>query len=692
MMTRWISIFMLMLIGCVQAVKIDANEKTITPPPSVIYNPSALQIPTPTDLVLNATTGKLNIPQQGPESPLVTQLRTQGFNQLDGYSTVLPPIEINFTAPIDAASLAGHVFLYRIETDGVPSDPTVEAPVALGVALAKPTELVGQPAAPLAGHSVYAVVLTQGITSNGVAIETSGTFALLRQSTAPATVDAQGNVLTNNLPFDPSVPSQLATIQQFDALWAGTAPLLQYLDIALPKVVSAYDRTQLVLAYPFHTQSISQALDQKVPGSAAAQLLNESAALLPGAVVHSGSAEVTSFVEGLFGAGTCGTTVPCDEIGTIREETFHSPNFQPLVNTIPGAWSDPIAPTKVNDATLKMLVVLPASPGSDTVVFGHGLGRRKEDMLYIAGELAFAGITTVAIDWVASGDRALPDPTMSTAPACDPSQAPTYLTAPQCFAPIFSTDLLATRDNFRQSVIDAEQEVRVVQACAAGPSCPWKADHIGYVGQSLGGLLGVMVAAMTPGITASVSDVGGAGWIDLATLTPDLGIKCSIVNGLITAGILTGTLWTGSNTDALCETTTWLSDPNFLAFRSAAQWILDPADGLNYAARFAQGQAGKILLQEVQNDQTVPNQVQNNFGALASLNKTTASAVLPLVASSAAGATTNAWIEYDSDSNFSYSHGSLTQAAAPPAVPSAAEDNAHNQLIADVVAYLQANL
>src|SRR5450432_2592859 len=111
----------------------------------------------------------------------------------------------------------------------------------------------------------------------------------------------------------------------------------------------------------------------------------------------------------------------------------------------------------------------------------------------------------------------------------------------------------------------------MVKASAASAGFAWNADHIGYLGQSLGGLLGVMVVSMSPDITASVMNVGGAGWIDLITNTQNLAYRCSIVNGLIDAGILTGTKFTGANADALCETDTWKSDPNFLAFRAAAQ-------------------------------------------------------------------------------------------------------------------------
>ena len=702
MKTRWVSSAVVVyvlggLVACVKEVKVDANETTLTPPPSVIYDPANFALPTPTDLILDAKTGKLNVPASAGESALVTLLRTQGFNKLDGYSTVLPPIVINFSAALDAASLDGHVFLYRLKTNGVPADPGSEQPVPLVTLLAKPTQLLAFPKVPLVGRSVYAVALTHGITSGGTPVVTSGTFALLRQSTPPATIDANGNVLTNHLPFDPSQPAQLASIQQFAGLYKLTAPVLQYFDIALPKVVTgSFDRTQLIIAFPFHTQSISEALDQKFTGSAASQLLTASTALGAELTTYDGAqlpainaGEVTTFVNAALGGNACGVTVDCSDIGEIHVVPFTAPNFQNPVNGVPGAWSDPLLPTKVSDATLNMLVVLPHGTFTDTVIFGHGLGGRKEDALFIAGQYAAAGYAVVAIDWVASGERAIQ---VSTNPALGCSAVSDYNTQGQCFAPIFSTDLLGTRDNFRQSVIDVEQEARVVAACSASASCLLHggAKTIGYTGQSLGGLLGVMVTAMTPEIKASVINVGGAGWFDLATLTPDKGIKCSIVNGLIDAGILTGTKWDGTNdAAALCSGTAWLSDPNFLAFRTAAQWILDPADGLNYAARFLAPTSPKLFLQEVQNDQTVPNKVQDNLGLLANLPKTTANATPPPQPSAALASSGDRWIEYDTDTNFIYSHASLTTATTP-ADPQAAS-NGHLQLIDDAIAFLKGN-
>lgn len=700
MKTRWVSILIPVyvlggLFACVKEVKVDANETTLTPGPSVLYDPANLIFPTPTDLIIDQKTGKLNVPAQGPESPLVTQLRTKGFNQLDGYSTVLPPIVINFSAPLDVASLDGHVFLYRLQTNGVSSDPTTETAVDLVTVLAKPTQLVAFPKAPLRGRSVYAVVLTAGITSGGTQILTSGTFALLRQNTAPATIDASGKVLTNNLPFDPSDAMQLASIQSFAGLYAALAPMFAYLDVALPKVVTGFDRTKIVLAYPFHTQSISEALDQKFPGSAANQLLTTSTALsevTTSTLPAVGPVAVTTFVDATFGPGTCGSTVDCADIGEIHVEAFTSPDFQVETNGIPGQWSDPLLPTKVSDATLHMLVVVPTAPATGTVIFGHGLGGRKEDALYVAGQLAAAGYTVVAIDWVASGERIklVPGRTDCTLGSPDPT----------CYVPIFSTDLLATRDNFRQSVIDAEQEARVVAACSASASCAvlsGRAQKIEYAGQSLGGLLGVMVTAMTPQIEASVIDVGGAGWLDLAVNTLDPGIRCSIVDGLIDAGILTGEKlaadFSNLTTTALCKDSSWQTQPNFQAFRAAAQWILDPADGLNYAERFQVPTAPRVFLQEVQNDATVPNIVQKNFGALAGLTMTIANSVPPPAPSAGLATSGNRWIEYVTDTNFIYSHASLTTPTSEtsPAAQAAAA-NGHNQLIDDAVAFLKANL
>ncbi len=454
----FVALLGLPLVACLTAVKVDSNETTLKTGPAVVYNPSALQLPTPTNLVFDTSTGKLNIPALGPESPAQANIRTTGLNHLDGYSTVEPLITIDFTEAIDMPSLNGRFFLFRLATDGVASDPTKEAPVPLlPIAQPKPTEIIANPAFPLAGRSQYVVALLSGVTAGGALVQTTATFALVRQPIPPVVID-NGIITTNNTPFDPSNSADLLQIEAFAGLYDASQPAFQFLDVALPRITGgAVDRTQLVIAFPFATQSITEPLDARADGPAVEVFANTtgltvvtthtSADLTP-----TGLAAFAKTATGLdCGDGTLGT-LDCTNLAEIDEDTMDAPNYQPTVNTLPGQWSDPDKPALVNTATLQVLVMIPKTPTRHVVIFGHGLGASKEDMLNVAPALAQQGIAAASIDWVLSGSRAVQVSTDATIGCSGPV---TYLGAGQCFAPILSTDLTATRDNFRQSMLDA---------------------------------------------------------------------------------------------------------------------------------------------------------------------------------------------------------------------------------------------
>ena len=67
--------------------------------------------------------------------------------------------------------------------------------------------------------------------------------------------------------------------------------------------------------------------------------------------------------------------------------------------------------------------------------------------------------------------------------------------------------------------------------------------HITYAGHSLGAFLGGITVSVATDVRASLLNVGGAGWADFLENTDTLLIRCSVVDGLITAGILMGDKW-----------------------------------------------------------------------------------------------------------------------------------------------------
>jgi hypothetical protein len=403
--------------------------------------------------------------------------------------------------------------------------------------------------------------------------------------------------------------------------------------------------------------------------------------------------QMEAFYTANVGPGSC-ALLGCDAIGAIVVGAFAAPSFQtgddcmPTGMTTPGPWSDPVKPALVCTRALPFIATVPkTAPPFKTVVFAHGLTRTKGDVLAIAGRLAAQGIAAVAIDAVAHGDRAKRTSTSAEAGcaaagmgnSCAAMLAPTC--APQCYAPLLSADLATTRDNLRQTVLDTLKLERVLAGCGTQGACGplWvDAAHVGYLGQSLGALIGGVTVPVSRTMKTAVFDVGAADWVQLFTFTANASIRCPVLDALIDAGVLEGAKWNmGANPNALCldPSGAWRKDPRYLAFASVARWILDPADGVNYAAAFRAPMGPTALLQEVIGDTVVPNEATDPFGMLLGLTKTpaaVAASAMPMP-TPAAAMPGRSWISYatlppDPASSFpgnAYAHGSLLAPATP---------------------------
>jgi pimeloyl-ACP methyl ester carboxylesterase len=373
----------------------------------------------------------------------------------------------------------------------------------------------------------------------------------------------------------------------------------------------------------------------------------------------------------------------CAAVGEIRNSITLSKQYRadgtnPYTGTgaqpVPGAWSDPISPTVVHNtdnanpllndpqARIESLVLLPATPapadGYPVAIFQHGITRSKNDVFGIMGALTSNGIAVVAIDASNHGSRAVristeanPVPALNCTdvlvgfPAARADRGPDPTTNPGCYAPIISSDLAATRDGFRQSILDLHQLAASVKACgttACGSAVKFDATKISYVGHSMGGIFGGMFSATNPEVAVSVLDVAGAGWVDVLENTQQVtGFQCPLVDALIDAGSLTcgdapcteadkfNPLAPGGPT-GLCLTDAWKSDPGYRQFAVIGRWVLDPADPANFASRLA---SKKFLLQRVDGDEVVPNIATDNLGALAGQLKGDASCGAPIAGS-----------------------------------------------------------
>jgi hypothetical protein len=722
--------------GCVEKVTADENEKVLpAPPPVAQFDPQNKIIPFPNDLLIDPTSGKVSLPATCGETPSAASLRTNVLNELDGFGTAKTAIQATFSEPVDPASLEGRVFLFRLSTAGVPANGS-EGPVPIVTIPGTTTQssadcqsqsMVGDvtivPQTPLAGSSEYAVALLQGIkTASGAEFQPSPTWILVRGPVDPVEVTSMG-VIRNLTPFDPSDPAGRAAITGIDLLWKAEAPVLTFLDSTLPQlnppVAATPDRSEILLAWSFRTQTIAAPFNPDVARSPASFLTSPTSPDTPQITQTVTSDQVDAFYTANLGAGSC-ALLGCDAIGSIALGGFASPNFQsnddcqPTSMTPPGPWSDPLTPTLVCSRVISFIAIVPKSAapatGYKTVIYSHGLTRSKADVFAVGGRLAAQGIASIAIDSVAHGDRAKRISTsadMGCAAAgmgnsCTTAIAPTC--APQCYAPFLSTDFATTRDNIRQTVIDTLKLERVLGNCATPAACQSllvDANHIGYFGSSLGAIIGSVTVAVSPNVKTAVFNVGAADWVQIFTFTASTSIRCGVLDALIDGGVIMGMKSNmGTNPNALCldPNTPWRQDPSYLAFASVVRWVLDPADGVNYAAVYRAPMGPKVLLQEVIGDAVVPNEATDEWGMLLGLTKTPASVATSAMPTPtpAAAAPGDSWITYtnvpaDPATAFpgnSYAHGSLLA----PATPDTAGLLGTAQLQTDAITYFVTHL
>jgi hypothetical protein len=593
--------------------------------PTVEFDPAQRVIPFPHDLLRES--GKVFLPPQCGESQTAKTLRERVLNALDGFGLFKTALRVTLTDPVDPASLEGHVKLFRLApaTETEPREvPVVVIPGLASRAAADCSSetqvysLTLVPSVPLREKSTYiAVILSGARTASGQAYLPSPTWALIRQTDDPVTFE-NGVVVSDRTPFDPSVAEDLVRLLGLDRLWHAHAPALSALD-----QMAGIPRDQILLAWTFTTQTVTAPLDAGQAGSPAASLPDRGLANLHSIALG----DATALMVDRLGATSC-AQVGCDHVGDVLAGDLIAPGYQiptpnPLTGgrPVPGPWADPLAPMLIATQPIPVLAFVPRAPagprGYPVVVFGHGLGSSRQALFAIASQLASRGIASVAIDWVLHGDRAV---RVSEDASIGCAGTPPA-TAAQCFSPFLSPNLAATRDNFRQSALDGLALIKALKRCVGDSCASLRVDskRLGYLGQSLGSLIGGVLVGMSQDLRTAVLNTGGVGLVDLIENSKSLPIRCTVVDALIAQGIVNGTL---SNLAAhpptgTCLDDSWRTQPSYLFFANIARWVLDPADAANYAARL---RGRQILVQKIRGDQVVPNVATDQLGRLLGAN------------------------------------------------------------------------
>jgi hypothetical protein len=315
--------------ACVEPVEVDPDETLDAErvqPPLAEFDPASGIVPLPNALLMDPVTGRLDVPPACGEQPGSSAERLRSaLNQLDGFGTSRQSLVATFDEPIDPASLEGRVALVRLTERGQPVNP-FEGPVPIDVltsstrrstpdcssSLELPSVVI-RPREPLRQASTYGVVIARGVTNDiGEDFEPSVTWALVRQARAPvrfaATAAAGEAPIYNATPFDPAEPEALASLRGLDLLWRGHAPLLSALDLLAPVVLPGivWSRDDVLLAWGFSTQTISDVFDASIDGSPASWIADNVAPLSLPAAAAGGGAPVS--VEQAFGVALPGVS------------------------------------------------------------------------------------------------------------------------------------------------------------------------------------------------------------------------------------------------------------------------------------------------------------------------------------------------------------------------------------------------
>ncbi len=593
-----------------------------------------------------------------------------GFAALDGFSTTAPLLA-STSDLVQAATVTPQTLRLYDLTD--PAHPALVDPASY---VTEPCEFASsglspvislQPAGgtacdatalfrtrPLKDATAYAVLVTDGV------LDKTG------KAIGPGTV---GRILLFANPLvNAAGASQLqgvddATAGALEVMRQQLKPVLAAAAAGTPAVTTAH----VAMAYTFKTQSFlgTASLLASLPYGQPA------ATALPGAV----TALTPAAAFARYGVDPA--VVPSSHIGEVLETTLTTFN---LLDPATGAFLP--NPAGAAAETIQVLVatpqpgVAPACAGAlaafgkcaPLVVFRHGLGGGRADMLTVADGFTAQGMAVVAIDAAKHGDRAfctsgaatidlpgvgpVPQCAVGTCQAILPPGAqgdavpmglctlgagapgsgfPQYRpVSASCFpagcgwtgtegVPVYSSNYLVTanffriRDTFRQDIIDESQVVRAIAFVPAGPPPSGNAVFNHMVG---GGVI------VDPARVYYAGQSLGAlhGTMTVAT-NPRISKAVLNVGGGTIVDIFTTSPAFKDGIDALLAgmgITPGTS--SYLQFLAVAKLVLDPADPVNYAGHLlantlpdftsatpAAQAPKKILTQAALCDQVVPN-------------------------------------------------------------------------------------
>ncbi len=476
-------------------------------------------VPFPDDLYLDAS-GRLELgalPSESMAFPSYAATMRSAGSSLDGFGA-LGPIYFRVDGAIDPASLPStgadslgddaSVFL----VDADPASPSAFDRIPVEVRWDPATSMLAL--RPRDGHALragrsYAAVVTNAVRgSDGLPLSPADAFRTVRDAASR--------------PTDPALAEA----------WDHYGPVLANVGAARVVGVAVF-RVQTVERTLADARTIVRAgdaptvtIERAITGADLDALLGvpESPTLgldVPGGVLH-------------------------EHVGWVIDGRFTSPNFMSPEPQTHGAFTrdDDGALIVQRQDDVWFTLVLPAGDLGElrTVIFQHGLGSDRSNVFSIAEALCAQGWAVLAIDIPFHGMRAdVPDVALDRAHAFGPGEGPdlfgdttgdaVYLAfvgaadedgALSAFHPFY------VRDVIRQSVVDLMSASRVIDehdwstlSDAGGPSDLTLADApIGFVGVSLGGIVGTTFVTAEADVGAAVLNVTGGALTHIVSGSP----------------------------------------------------------------------------------------------------------------------------------------------------------------------------
>lgn len=345
-------------------------------------------------------------------------------------------------------------------------------------------------------------------------------------------------------------------------------------------------------------------------------------------------------------------------INDLRHVTRYSPIPARQGSNDDGTETLAVQVTVPDPAVVAVLAALPGSGvspitkpdgGWPVVILQHGITSKKEDFLAVTGALSVAGYATVAIDHPLHGSRGFTvDGQIVNTSTGFGGSTTDYLNL---------ASLLTTRDNNRQSIVDAMGLRLGLNAVVdlTGGSVDLDASKVSYIGQSLGSITGIPTVATSNqsfGETNPLSAFDSMYAFDTAVFNvPGGGTGGFLIESPSFSNLIKGSLLASSSAEFQAFLVNYATEnqipadqaivPAFIAYEAqldaaglatinatfasfvfAAQTITDAADPNNFAAMLASNSS--FMFQEVIGggtnddgstalpDQVIPNTTENS--------------------------------------------------------------------------------